>query len=276
MSARNHKWESALFNHWRNRGDRRAERDRDDSRTIGGPVDLSGRIANITLNPQPLASGGVVSRTPYQIAPNFIFSTEEAPKKEPLKLPEREDDTPILAWKWARLDWNASGFAFIGIGRGKNHRYTGTAVAKCVGQSFNANWGGQTYSIGWDYSPSENAHPAPHPDCSCGWYALNRQPTDDERQAGLVNGHLLLDVEFFGRVIIHDQGYRAEKQKVLAAHAPSKCAFCAEPPSQAVIANGYNHKEGSSVAFRCADHVGPYDVPVSFDALAKELGCPVG
>jgi hypothetical protein len=64
----------------------------------------------------------------------------------------------------------------------------------------------------------------PEWNCSCGFYARTTP-------AAGPTAWWLLDVELSGKVIEHENGWRAEKQRVLAAYAPAQCAVCAAPAS---------------------------------------------
>ena len=257
-------------------GNRRAERDRDDSRSGGsphllaggGPIDPNTIYTFVSSQPIGVWSNGQIVHQGQVSSPfRSLHSPDESSEKPPL--PEREESMPIISWKWANLT-HQGGFAFTGIGQGSGHRYKGTAVAEC------RRGGGYTFSLngGIAREAVSNVHAAPHPGCLCGWHGL-ASPADPAPPAGY-QGHpfALLDVEFYGRVIIHDKGYRAEKQRVLAAHLPAKCEFCVDPAIQVVIRNGYS-SDSDGVAVRCATHLGPWDVPVTVESLAAELGCPV-
>lgn len=63
----------------------------------------------------------------------------------------------------------------------------------------------------------DRQHLAPHPGCTCGFYA--NKGTRPAR-ASENPGYLTLEVELFGKVLVHTNGYRAERQRVLAVYAP--------------------------------------------------------
>lgn len=88
--------------------------------------------------------------------------------------------------------------------------------------------------------------------CSCGFYGLKTR----EMGEGLVSFPMfgqgtgvlsvMLEVEFYGRVIVHTDGYRAEKQRVLAVHAPDNTAtrlWYASHPQPEVEWNWFYQKE---------------------------------
>ena len=73
-------------------------------------------------------------------------------------------------------------------------------------------------------------HLAPNEDCDCGFYAF-----DSLSKAIDVSSHsrglLLMKVEFYGKIIEHDYGFRAEEQVIEKLFLNSKCSrfFCRRP-----------------------------------------------
>lgn len=95
-------------------------------------------------------------------------------------------------------------------------------------------------SVGGCYSVEDRAvcvrgHPHAPPDlgCACGFYALRRRRDAVSllaRRFGLGGGvvaRTLLEVDLAGTVIEHDDGFRAEAQRVLAIRLLPWCATCA-------------------------------------------------
>lgn len=219
---------------------------------------------------------GSVPPGQYVIRGNFISSSPQAALDPPerVPLPEREGDLPILAYKAACIAWRPGGrFTLHGVGVGGD--YTAEATAQCMN-------GGD----GWVYTSASFAslnaaqprpHEAPHPDCSCGFYASQDRSLVDRGEP-----MLLLDVELYGRVIVHEHGYRAEKQRVLRAAASMQCEFCGHEANRLVLINGYTaatgtiNDDGSSILrFRCGAHVGPSDVSFSIGEVSDKLGIAI-
>lgn len=205
--------------------DRGAARDRDDSRPGGVTHHHTTRSTDITYS----FAGTDLSK--YIIGasgPEFAIGADEKPA-----LPEREDSMPILAWKWAQLARNDRGWWFAGIGQGVEHRYRSRSVARCLDDADNPmsyaalkrQFMAFGYGGGAEERPKRTPHDAPGPDCKCGFYGLASPPETPDGYT-IEDLRVLLDVEFYGRVIVHEHGYRAEKQRVLAARVTARCEFC--------------------------------------------------
>lgn len=130
-------------------------------------------------------------------------------------VPTRVADEPIRAWKVAHLRLTGEGWRFSGIGVAME--YGVEEVAKCARQGDHptthviVNGAGQVVS-----RIEEPIHTAPSLDCACGFYAVAE--ADLSTRYGFVTAaEVLLEVELYGRVIVHERGYRAEKQRVLSA-----------------------------------------------------------
>lgn len=238
-------------------GDRQAIGDRDDS-AVGTGVD-PWRVAWTDLY-----TGG------------STVSTGTSPSVETPALPQRVGDVPILASKLATISHSSAGYRFYGIGNGSVLPYAAEAVAKCGAGASSL----YSYAFSWAYSYSHTTppeppkpHAAPGEGCQCGFYGLMERPKLADRS------NFLLDVEFSGRVVVHEEGYRAERQRVLAVHSWATCEFCAEPVGTFVVKRGHapsgEDSDRSRVVPRCFGHVGPFDVAISTDALAAELRAPV-
>lgn len=89
-------------------------------------------------------------------------------------------------------------------------------------------------------------HPAPDPDCSCGWWSASDH---DTLYTALAANHGIgaatLTVELKGRVVVHDgpdgdgQVYRAQHQRVVRVEIDAVCAFptCGRPPTGIPVAD---------------------------------------
>jgi hypothetical protein len=125
---------------------------------------------------------------------------------------------PIMAWKTATLTgtmWSDE-LAFKPLSAPGT--YGTTEVAECrpvpgvtPGHRWMWSYDGKR---GVDDGPPE--HDAPHPDCACGFYATK------DRTAPAVDV-VALRVELTGTVIVHERGYRAQRQQVVAIEIPKMC-----------------------------------------------------
>ena len=69
----------------------------------------------------------------------------------------------------------------------------------------------------------ETTHLPPVVGCECGFHALYRRPRAEQlldRRRGLV----LLEVELYGRIVLHRDGSRSEEQDVHGIHLAPRCA----------------------------------------------------
>lgn len=117
---------------------------------------------------------------------------------------------PIRAWKVARLVVSPSGrgVRLASLNELVTHPVEGTA--HCTAMRFST------------FRDLHSHHyDAPHLDCTCGFYAWKTR----EQAAQMVSegGLALLDIELFGKVIQHEHGYRAEKQRVLGVQIDPTC-----------------------------------------------------
>lgn len=133
-------------------------------------------------------------------------------------------DIPIIAFKSAQLVASAERGPFL-QSRYSGEAYDDSDMATC------------RKLLAMPKPTADQFHPgkAPVLDCTCGFYAVKRP-----EQLGRFDptcGYAFLEVELFGRVIVHDRGYRAERQRILHIGIPG-CAymvgggeFCAEKPT---------------------------------------------
>lgn len=125
---------------------------------------------------------------------------------------------PVRAWKVARLTGNPA-LPFKGY---NDVAYGIEAVAECHAQSR------------YVYTIYRREHDIRCPDegCTCGFYARTEQDRPIPEP-----GYVVLEVELYGRVIVGTNGYRAEKQRVLAVWASHNHA---ERCSISVVAGIYD------------------------------------
>ena len=179
---------------------------------------------------------------------------------------------PIRAWKQARLVRSKGEWRFAGVGL-TSATYGVEGSAEC--RKGDGVWGfakggifstSASYTFTMPYSGTirlgtdpaqpkepEPKHEAPHAECTCGFHAVADKPGWTYGGGAI---HAILEVELFGRVIEHEHGYRAEKQRVLcattrldaiAAHCTAKkCEGLSKPAWFRRVHDG---------AERCAKHV---------------------
>lgn len=177
----------------------------------------------------------------------------ESPRKPIPDLPVEKRSIPIIAWKGARLSVDKAGKE-IGLYSGpvsKHGKHQIIAEAKCVFAN----------------------HEAPAVVCGssatagCGFYGV--------MNAGdvlLAYNDVLLEVELSGRVIVHESGYRAGKQRILAVEIPMDGCdgfLCLEPPTQV-------HFPIDGVMRAVCDQHAPANGRIAtLDLIAEHLGVDV-
>jgi hypothetical protein len=80
------------------------------------------------------------------------------------------------------------------------------------------------FSIDSKFTCKKDFHISPNPDCVCGFHAYF------DKNTALYNlerwrPFLMLEVEFFGDIILYSQGLRASEQVVKSLHIPSRCGY---------------------------------------------------
>lgn len=85
----------------------------------------------------------------------------------------------------------------------------------------------------WAYNVTEAkcmwSHDVPDWDCTCGIYALKELPSIKRDNPDLVNFPMIIirgQVELFGKIIYHEQGYRAQYARVYSLSPYIRCAGC--------------------------------------------------
>ena len=77
-------------------------------------------------------------------------------------------------------------------------------------------WGdGRTLDTG------NERHAAPDQNCHCGWYGWKDRQHEAEQQPRVfadASDEPWAEVDFYGKVIEHEWGYRASRQRVMAIH----------------------------------------------------------
>ena len=149
------------------------------------------------------------------------FSSFYTYPSSPPKLDVVEREQVRVGWKLAELVlWNGVHFGSL---RDLRRTYDGDATAECSVE----NWSYVGYMNVWRPSGEaivRKAHDAPEPDCHCGFYAVN----DREHLTEQDGSWPLLEVELFGRVIVHEKGFRAQRQRVRCCTVPNACVYCGD------------------------------------------------
>ena len=120
-------------------------------------------------------------------------------------------------------------------------------------------------------------HVVPEAECTCGFYAMRDQTNLGFRMHRKMDQNtVLLEVELFGKVIVHEMGYRAERQRFLHVWVgPCWYAPCKELSvalQQDTVS--FNPITADSLVPTCTRHRArqSYD----FAELTDLFGCPVG
>jgi hypothetical protein len=95
---------------------------------------------------------------------------------------------------------------------------------------------------------------APGLGCDCGFNAM-KEMSDARRLLERWRGFVLLEVELYGRLIEHRDGWRAEEQDVVRVHVSGRCArgVCRRPTA------GFSPRRKAWFP-SCAEHLGPRGV----------------
>ena len=204
-----------------------------------------------------------------------VYSGTTGTANTGVELPAREQAETIKGWKRARLVVSEGRLVFAPLARGSSYRVEGRAQCDALY--------GRIWYSSLSADPQPEFHEAPSANCSCGFYAVREQ---DEAAADL-HGVVLLEVELYGRVIVHENGYRAERQRVLSVRVPRQCsswlcatdAMCVALSTEEVA--GYRGTSTRSVILPfCRDHAALTDhdvlhTPSSLSDIAALLGTEV-
>lgn len=150
----------------------------------------------------------------FTSAPAYLFSgprsTFTAPTA-PLDLPVRQQAEPITAWKRAGIAIRGGQPVLRGVMYGE-YKPVDTAI-----------------HAPFNFLSPDRHHQAPDAKCVCGFYGVAKewlyQASKDYTSSSCAD----LEVELYGRVIRHRDGWRAEKQRVLAVHLDLSCLRCRRP-----------------------------------------------
>jgi hypothetical protein len=174
-------------------------------------------------------------------------------------------DEPLRGIKAGRVRVLAEGVAFTALhasaASGRSVAYAPQAEMTCLcGHADQPNVMGARRAARW--------HQRPEPgDGHCGFYAWK-----PGQSFPWTAGTWLLEVDLYGRVVEHERGYRAQKQRVLAI-SPVPGVFC-EPPFTLSYLTGDGH-----ITAACASCPPPPPPagghPVSADRLRRLLNVEI-
>lgn len=175
-----------------------------------------------------------------------VFSTSiDEERVDPAEVETVQGDMPILAHRAAHL-WLLRGVEPFGS-VSHNHNFGVEEQAECLNQT--------------------NIHegePAPALVCDCGFYAV---PLDAEPWGN--DDSVVLMVELSGTVIEHEQGYRAQHQRVVECQVPS-CMYCGADPEVLVY-----DEDGRYCRSECAGHRSNMGACETLDRARARLGVPI-
>lgn len=177
-------------------------------------------------------------------------------------LKESEAEIPILAYKVAGLAWWPNlGPRFRPLNQQNFYEADEDAVCNRPREDF------ARYSMHLGISPNAyrsfprvGAHAAPSVECSCGFYGCTEQSM-------LEGGVAILEVEFTGRVVVCERGYRAGHQRVIRCHLRG-CHYCGDAPT--TVSFEAKHQ----LCLRCDEHA-TTEPSISIAKLGSLLGVPV-
>lgn len=150
--------------------------------------------------------------TPAQVHINWrqVGSSTGGFVRPESELPHETATEPFVAYKRAHL----TNDGLRGVGVGARFVYKAEDTAVCLSEM----------------NVLHKQERVPVLACGCGFYALKEKPTKPQvdslagaahfwgYKARFAGGNCLLEVELYGKVIVYDQGYRAEKQRVLSVY----------------------------------------------------------
>lgn len=189
----------------------------------------------------------------------------DAPAKPAIERTQQAE--PLRGWKAASLKF-ANGRYLFGPLTGKAPYASEEAWARCEnGYSYNYSYGSV---LGRDpYGPPPH-YEGPVLKCSCGFYAW-KDRAKVEAQMGLA----VLEVDLYGTVIEHEQGYRAGKQRVLSAAVQGRCFYCSKDSDVAGLIGEGVPLVSASICPLCITHAAEARVTIERDELGTLLGTEV-
>lgn len=116
-------------------------------------------------------------------------------------------------------------------------------------------------------------HKAPDVDCSCGFYAYA-----PESFGRLETDSIYAEVDFYGRVIEYDYGYRAEHQRIMRICIKNRCSVIpCDAPSTRKLWTILENKSSIMAPFCSRHEPRAFDVFKSFsiEEIANQLGTEI-
>lgn len=138
-------------------------------------------------------------------------------------------DEPIVATKLGYIFYSDNDLWFSG--GGKHTKQKAEGVASCDRHEFFASY--RQYGLTPPLGGITERHDAPHPDCMCGFYGVKPGVEVDGYEPD--RNSTVLDVELYGKVIHHEKGYRAEKQRIMAVRLGGCGGFLCEKPPELLV-----------------------------------------
>jgi hypothetical protein len=163
------------------------------------------RMIQLVTGVAPSTSASVATYPVYTM--NGVMELKPPP---PLDLPSRQQVDTIRAFKLAQLVAVDGRVKFQGAG--SRVLYEGDDVASC--EKDKVGWGGFSFL---------GDHEVPDPRCTCGFYGVPHKHAKEVMADYQSGTFCRLEVELFGRVIKHERGYRAQRQRVLSVAVLRRC-----------------------------------------------------
>lgn len=156
-----------------------------------------------------------------------------------VELPTREQEEPIKGFKLANVRFSSGRYMFLALRGHSSYGIEGTASCERVSLS------------GFGTTAFGEPHAAPAVGCRCGFYAVPEPGDLYNTDYEYLAAPFLLELDLFGRVVVHEKGYRAEKQRVLSVKTQRRCYYCAANASLLALM-------GDSVCPMCDRHADPH------------------
>ena len=192
------------------------------------PTFVSSRIGGAML----ISTGLVLM---FLVAVPLLYRYEWQCRKVIIASCNTQDDAPtnIIGWKVAAVRILGSPSTRLAVFESlRRNFYVSDDVAIC------------------EYQKDRNkAHEVPELTCDCGFYAFNTLVAA-KNTVKIEEVNCLLQVEAYGKIILHERGWRAEQQQVMHVLFDSHCFVCKKEASLLVNRHG---KFLKSTCVFCAD-----------------------
>lgn len=169
----------------------------------------------------------------------------------PIAMEAQEE--PIRAWRGVRLICDDSTVYLRSMNDAFGHLTATEMHASCF------------YAQQYYPGNKPRDHQSPDLGCSCGFYGV-KEKTD-------IMGDILAEVDFYGTVIEHETGYRAEYQRILSLRLPRGVCYgsfmCDGQPEIVVF------PPGAPVKVVCAACAPQYDKTATLGQIGARLGLEV-